>query len=241
MEKESLINLGLTDGEAKVYLALISLGSSTVGPIVKESKVAYSNIYEILNRLIEKGLVSFIIKEKTKHFQAISLNKLNEYLENKEKNLIKERELLNELIPKLEKLQSKKEKQEAEIFLGLQGIKTAYERILENSENEEWLFFYVAEENYKETDNFYSRIYNKFKSIKAKGIASIEYKKSKFIKQTHFKMKFVYFPTPGNIDIYKDKTLIISWQEPLAILITSKDISNKFRDYFNSVWKVAKP
>jgi sugar-specific transcriptional regulator TrmB len=70
MESIELTKLGLTEGEAKVYLALLKLGSSTVGPIVKKSKVAYSNIYEVLERLISKGLVSFIKKEKTKYFQA---------------------------------------------------------------------------------------------------------------------------------------------------------------------------
>ena len=240
MEKEKLISLGLTDGEAKVYLALIKLGSSTVGPIVKESKVAYSNIYEILNRLIEKGLTSFIIKEKTKHFQAASPKKLYEYLENKEKKLAKEKESLNKLIPELENLQSRKEKQEAEIFLGLKGMKTAYERLFENSkEREEYFFFYISQEKYDEmADAFYTRIYQKFKKLNTKGIAATQYKNSKFIKKTKIKMKFVNFPVPGNIDIFQDKLLLTSWQEaPLAILITSKDISNKFKEYFNSVWK----
>ena len=61
---QNLVNLGLTEGEAKVYTALLGTGSSTVGPIVKASGVASSNIYDILERLIEKGLVSFIIKSK---------------------------------------------------------------------------------------------------------------------------------------------------------------------------------
>ena len=57
----------LTEGEAKVYEALLFLGSSTVGPIVTRSKVSYSNIYEVCDRLTAKGLVSHIVKEKTKH------------------------------------------------------------------------------------------------------------------------------------------------------------------------------
>jgi len=237
MEKQSLINLGLTDGESKVYLSLLKLGSSTVGPIVKQANIAYSNIYDILDRLLEKGLISFIIKEKTKHFQAVSPSKLYEYLEKKETKLEKEKSSLKKLIPELEQLQSSKSKQEAEIFLGLKGIKTAYERMLENpDEKEEWLFFYVDEGQI--TDDFYARMYSKFKKIKMKGIANIEYRKSKFIKKTHFQMKYVNFPIPGTIDIYKDYLLFITWSEnPMGILITSKDISNKFKEYFYSIWK----
>jgi sugar-specific transcriptional regulator TrmB len=37
-----LIQLGLTNGEARVYLSLLKLGSSKVGSIVKDSRVSYS-------------------------------------------------------------------------------------------------------------------------------------------------------------------------------------------------------
>ena len=47
-EYYELLKVGLTDGETKVYLALSEIGSSTVGPIVKKSGIAYSNIYDVL-------------------------------------------------------------------------------------------------------------------------------------------------------------------------------------------------
>lgn len=241
MKKQELINLGLTDGETKAYLALLKLGSSTVGPIVKQANVAYSNIYEILDRLLEKGLISFIIKEKTKHFQAIDPSKLYEFVERKEKDLEKEKISLKKLIPELKKIQNQSSKQEAEIFLGLKGIKTAYERILEDTDKkEEWLFFYI-EEGKEIADKFYTRVYSKFRKIPAKGIANKEYQKSEFIQKTHFKIKYVDFPIPGNIDIFKDKLLFISWSHtPTVILITSKDMAQKFKKYFYSIWKIGK-
>ena len=231
------MNLGLTNGEAKVYLALTKLGSSTVGPIVKEAKVAYSNIYEILNRLLEKGLISFIIKERTKYFQVTNFSRLYEYLENKRSEIEKEDLSLKKLIPNLEKLQSSKEKQEAEIFIGFNGVKTAYERLTENNDDKEYLFFYIAEEHYEELDKFWMRLYNKFKNVKVKGIANIKYKESKFIKKTNYKMKYVNFPIPGNIDIHEDKVLFTSFKgAPLAVLISSRDIADKFKEYFHSIW-----
>ena len=89
MYKEKLEELGLTSGESKVYEALLVLGPSTVGPVVKKSNVAYSNIYEILNRLLDKGLVSFIVKQKTKYFQAEDINRIKDYLVLQEKELEK--------------------------------------------------------------------------------------------------------------------------------------------------------
>src|SRR3989344_2186615 len=86
-ETKELENIGLTKGEAKVYLALIELGSTTVGPLVKKANVAYSNIYEILNRLVDKGLVSYIVKSKTKYFQAASPKSFSDYFNKKEQEL----------------------------------------------------------------------------------------------------------------------------------------------------------
>ena len=91
MYTDTLQELGLTEGEAKVYEALLTLGNSTVGPIVKESGVAYSNAYEILERLMEKGLVSYNLKEKTKFFQAAEPTRLREYLEKQEEQTVLQR------------------------------------------------------------------------------------------------------------------------------------------------------
>jgi len=52
----ALREIGLTEGEAKAYFALVTLGQSSVGPIVEKSGVTASKVYIILDRLIEKGI-----------------------------------------------------------------------------------------------------------------------------------------------------------------------------------------
>ena len=241
---QELQKIGLTEGEAKVYLALSELGSSTVGPIVKESKVAYSNIYDILNRLIDKGIVSFITKNKTKHFQAAPPTNLLEYLNNKEKEITKQKASLKNVLSKIEKLQQGKQNQEAEIFLGIKGLKSAYEKLIENPDEEkEILFFNIYKKEYSEQfDLFYKSISDLSKNLKNRGIVNKDYKKSWFAKQAKFlKMKFVDFPIPGNIDILENKILIVSWQPTItAILIHSENIANTMRTYFDEVWEIAK-
>jgi sugar-specific transcriptional regulator TrmB len=80
MLEKDLESFGLTTGEAKAYLALMTLGPSTVGPIAKKSSISYSKIYEVLQRLIEKGLVSSTTKEKTRHYQAVPPSRIIEFL-----------------------------------------------------------------------------------------------------------------------------------------------------------------
>ena len=243
-ETFDLLRIGLTEGEAKVYLALSELGSSTVGPIVKKSRVAYSNIYDILNRLTEKGIVSFIIKQKTKYFQAAPPSNLIEYLNNKEKEILLQKQSLKKALPDLEKLQESKIKQEAEVFLGKKGLRSAYEKLYKNlKKSEEALFFYIHESEYAETSNlFYNSITDIVKQTKNRGIANKEYKKSWFAKKAfHLNMRFIDIPLPGNIDIINDKVLFVSWSGGItSVLIHSKEIANNLRNYFNEVWKLTK-
>ncbi len=239
-EMFNLLKIGLTEGEAKVYLALSELGSSTVGPIVKKSRVAYSNIYDILNRLIDKGIVSFIIKNKTKHFQAASPANLVDFLDKKEKQISEQKQSLQKIIPNLEKLQELKTKQEAEIFLGKKGLRTAYEKLLKNTtKDNKLLFFYIHEEKYGEESNlFYNSITELSQKAKSRGICNKDYKKSWFAKKAKFlTMKFTDIPMPGNIDIVKDKVLIVSWRDTIfSILIHSQSFADSLRDYFEHMW-----
>ncbi|MFH1850297.1 MAG: helix-turn-helix domain-containing protein [archaeon] len=237
-----LTRIGLTEGEAKVYLALSKIGSSTVGPVVKESGVAYSNIYEILNRLIGKGIVSFIVKSKTKYFQAASPRNLIGYLKKKEDELATQKTTLKEILPQLESFQEISEKPEAEVFVGKKGLKTAYEKLLVKEGGSELLFFYIHKKRYaRESDLFYFSILDLLNNVPMRGITnglsrqSVFFQKIKILNQ-----RYVDFPIPGNIEVCNNRVLLVSWGEQvISVLINSKDLADNLRAYFNNVWKIA--
>jgi HTH-type transcriptional regulator, sugar sensing transcriptional regulator len=81
---DDLIRLGLTSGEARVFLSLLKLGSAKVGQIIKDSQVSYSKVYDVLNRLSSKGLVSHIIRGNVKYFNAVEPYRLEEYIKRRE-------------------------------------------------------------------------------------------------------------------------------------------------------------
>lgn len=247
IEKE-LQGLGLTKGEANAYLAMLELGSSTVGPIAKKAGISYSKIYEVLQRLIDKGIVSFIVRDKTRYYRAVEPSFLVNFLDRQELEIEKNRKKLNEIIPELEKhLNSGGEKQEAEIFVGAKGIRTANEIMFDGAKRKDSAsFFYVYKENFSEVINeFYYGIssFYKNKGILFKGIGSKEWVRSEYVKKTksYIDARYVDFPLPGTIDIYKDFVLEVSWGEkPVGILIHSKEIADNYRNYFDEVWKQAK-
>ena len=127
MNLSPLKEAGLTNGEIKVYLALLEIGSSTIGPILAKSGITKSMIYRILEKLIKKGLVSYITKEKTKHYQATQPNKLLDYIDSKEKQLKKNKNKIQEMIPQLILKQKTAKKSEANLYEGFKGLTTAFE------------------------------------------------------------------------------------------------------------------
>src|SRR3989338_1497995 len=184
MQIKQLTEIGLTDGEARVYTSLLSLGSTTVGPLVKKSGIAYSNIYEVLNRLMKKGLASFALKSGTKYFQPASPENLLDYLEKKETEIKNQKAFLTEMMPKLKGLQQSVPDQEAEIFLGLKGLKAAYAKMISYYSGGEWFFFYSHKHAYAQmADRFYMSISKMMKPAdNVRAVVDNSAKQSKFIK-----------------------------------------------------------
>jgi HTH-type transcriptional regulator, sugar sensing transcriptional regulator len=247
IEKE-LEELGLTSGEARVYRALCVLHEATVGPIAKHSGVAYSKIYDVLERLIEKGLASFIVKGKTKYFQPAPPGRLYEYIEQKRKALDDSQRILDLVVPKLEKI-GITEQESVRIFKGFKGLLSAYEIMLQNaSEQEIVYYFYHHDERYsRRTIDFYINKPQFFelleKAFKEKKVIwrGVYTGKGVDPKLKFMAVKKVYVPIPGNIDLTKDYVLITSWEtEPQGILIQSKEVSRNLRRYFELLWKTTK-
>jgi sugar-specific transcriptional regulator TrmB len=247
MQEKIFEELGLTKGESKVYLYLLKAGISTTGPIVKNSAVAYSKVYEILERLLKKGLVSYIIRKKTKYYKALPPSRLKDYINQQKKALEIKDKRLQELLPKLINL-TQNNKISAEIYIGAKGLLTAYENLLENAKKEDTLkyFYSYTPETYKKINDFYYQLFPKIKKIGIafNAICNKNYKKIflKEIPPKFLKVKFVNFPVPSNIDIFKNKIIITAWKETLVgILIESAEIADSLEKYFDEIWKQPKP
>jgi predicted transcriptional regulator len=70
MQLEDLQELGLSNDEAKVYLALLELGSGYVSVIAKQANVHRVVCYKVLENLVAKGLVNQYSKDNIRHFSA---------------------------------------------------------------------------------------------------------------------------------------------------------------------------
>ena len=245
-EIKILEEFGLTEKESKIYLALLELGQSTSSDLIKKLDYYSKTVYELLEKLMKKGLVSYVIKSNIKYFEAVNPEKFLDILKEEENN-IKERENnIKEILPRLKQLREiNKEKQEVNIYYGKKGMKSVFEDTLK--ENNEILVFGGGGKS-KESLGPYYKLWNKIRAknkIKLKLLwnEDLRIKKDEIKDLDLVELKFLpkEFENPAPAMIYKDKVAITVWsEEPIATLIKSKEINKSFRDYFNLLWKIAK-
>ncbi len=86
--KKILADTGLNQNEALVYLALNELGSSTVTKIADKCKIHRTNIYDSLQKLIDRGLASYFVREDVKYFETTDPENLLKLIKLKEAEII---------------------------------------------------------------------------------------------------------------------------------------------------------
>lgn len=248
MIKQSLKSIGLTDGEIKVYLALLETGSSSIGNIIKKSKISGSKTYEVLDRLIQKGLANFVTKNGVKYFEASSPNKILDYLNEKGEQIEEEKVSIQKIIPELLLKQNLSQKSEVKVFTGFEGLKTANEDIINSlKRGEEWLSMGLSEQPEKWETYFNKRQIERAKKgivhkhLLNEGYKSL-YQKRKKLPYTYFKFLPKDFEMPISTEIYGNKIIIMILirENPMAIMIESQEVANSFRKYFEHIWKTAK-
>jgi len=67
---EILADIGLGDSDARIYVALLELGESTVLPIAKKSGLQRTYCYDVLQRLVDRGLASYFVKNGRRRYAA---------------------------------------------------------------------------------------------------------------------------------------------------------------------------
>jgi len=231
-----LENIGLSKRESVCYIALLELGTSKVGEIINKTNIPSSKIYEVLNRLIEKGLVSYVIKGKVKYFQASHPQFLLNDIDEKRKKL-------NEMIPLLIQKSSKTNKQQVEVYEGQKAVFSLLTDLINNSKPKElYMVFSINEENKGENANTFFRnitLRRKERKLDVRILKNISYYKKE--KHTKVKIRFTNFNLPQGITIFRDNMIILSWGEnPIAIRVTSEIFSNEMKNFFLELWEKSK-
>ncbi len=232
MDTKALQQLGLTETESKVYLALLELGPSLAGQLSRKTGLHRRNIYDITERLIQKGIIGYILKNNRRFFEASSPERLKEIIEEKQKSL-------SEILPQLNELYNQaKEKQETNFYKGTEGLKTIFQDQLESKE----ILILGASSEAFEILPFYFKWYDKDRvkrRIKTRIIANKRFNKPIPLSEIRYLPE--KYANPLAINIWNDKVAIILWKAPpLAIVIKQQEIADSYKKYFELIWKMAK-
>ena len=238
MNTKILRKLGLDEKEVQVYLSLLRLGSTTASKISKETNIDRATCYRYLDSLMNKGLVSHVIQNNVKYFQSAHPEKILKDLKEKEKEFEK---ILPELV-NLSKLP--KEETTAKVYIGKDGLKTVLREILRNKQDH----LVLGDEGHFQDilPIFFEQFINECKRNKIN--ERILCTQSVFDKVKKFDYKYSTtkklpseISLPTTTLIYENKIVLFNWQSPYnAVVISNKNLTGAYRNYFELLWKLAK-
>jgi len=241
METEALEGLGLTRNEAIIYVTLLDLGKAHIGEIAEKTRMHRRTIYDCLERLEDRGLVSFVMEGKTRFFIAVNPQKLKEIVKEKEAKI-------ENILPKLFEIAKKsKEKTEVSVHKSKEGLKNIMEDIIK-TKPKEW-YSLTSSGKVKEILPFYEKQFHK-KRIKEKITLKIIFgknenavKRAKELKELNLtEVKFIdtEYVIPISLWVYNNKVAFMLWDSETGILIENRDTADTFKKYFAILWKISK-
>ncbi|MBU2101046.1 hypothetical protein KKG83_06905 [Candidatus Micrarchaeota archaeon] len=247
MGLEVLGRIGLTPNEIKIYDALVSLGSSQAGEIIKKTGLFRPRVYDALDRLIGKGLVSFVVINGVKNFQASNPQRLADYIEEKELELKELRETeVSSLIKALEKKRSLPAT-DIKVYMGFKGVKLVLDDMLNELKHGGSYVAFAGGQFKSKMGIYYEKFQNKKKlfTVKSKFLYDESMKEQKdILERTYGKWRFheKKYHSPTDLFIFNDKIIMTIWNaEPyFAICIKNEEVAKIYRDYFKLIWKISK-
>lgn len=249
MDTTVLKKLGLTDAETKVYLALIKIGSTTIGPVVDESKVSRSKIYHILDKLHKRGLITSIMKGQTNYYNAADPKKILDYIYYRKKELKDLEESASKLIPELESIQAFSGfRDEAEVYKGLEGVKAARDISLRVLKRGDIIRVFGSDKIAQDAMPAYWEEYHKKRTrlgIRGKYLMKESARKPlDKLKRTPGMIQIKYLPVtrPVYIDIFADYviTTVMVPGYYVAFVIRNQYIADYYIEWFDELWKDGK-
>lgn len=243
-----LQSVGFTKNESKIYISLLGKREIKVSEILKESNVGTGKIYDTLENMCSKGIISKITKNGIKYFSPSPPGKITELVLKKEREVEQIKENCRKLLPSLEKEFSKNPSQTSvEVYSGNNGLKSIINLISkEIKKNDKFQIFGASGKR----DAFMLNSWNHFAKelIKSKNckfyflMADSSYESRKGIellknKNCFFKEFSMFEFAP--LTIIGQFTIINDYLNSNHILIKSESISNSFREVFENIWNLS--
>jgi sugar-specific transcriptional regulator TrmB len=243
MYKETLENLGLSPNEAVIYESLIFLGRASISQISRKGNIHRRNIYDAINRLLEKGLVFQIFQKGENIYEAVNPEKLSEIIKEKEKDL-------NKILPGLSSLYNTQPIDEvAFIYKGLEGFKNYMRDMARVGE----ITYFIGAKGLWFTPEVPKHFLTNFKREMAKNKVRyytifdpvVAEKKPEYIEKVGGKHKILpkKYSTSGVCDIFGDYVVTFTnvkvgdfGEDGTIFVMKNKELAQNYKTWFKFMW-----
>lgn len=245
-------DLGLSQKEARVYLANLAMGPATVQQIADQSGIKRVTTYVILESLANLGLVSQTSQGKKTFFNAEDPVSLRRLLDKKEQEVKEQKQNFADLLPELKTLESlPSEAPSVKYYDNPEGIKSIMASFLAAHRSEGPIL------GISNLDQVYA-FFPEFQATSGNPARQQLGIKSRFVytsergpilkdsdKQKGRESRFLpsdKFPLNGDISIVGNHIVILALTgaKPIGITVESKEVADGLRQVFELAWEAAK-
>ena len=247
MDLPELKELSLTAGQIKVYEAILHTGIAGIQSIQEKTGLERRAIYDILNKLIEKGFTTYTEEKGHRKYQCTHPRNLKEVIEQKQNALNK---LQNKLPQITDLFLYNKPKIAAEVYRGNEAMKALLNEALEHkatywiggnsgveistTENMKRWFHHWMQKRADQKKFMYDLVdYGTY--LEGLKPAAIQIHKKNYYKYCALPKDLT---SPMVIIIFGNKVAQVLWsKQSFAFVLESKEIKDSFMKYFNHFWK----
>lgn len=239
-----LEDFGLNEKEARVYVALLPYRDIGSSKLIRATGLHGQFVYDALEKLQEKGLARHVIQNGRKKFSAQSPNRLL--------SLIEEKRLAAQSITKeLQNRFAGKHEQDFEVYQGEEAfIAHQMDLLRRQPEGHELVVFATQTEKYMFTMDKYgmSDDYEKLRIEKKISVRYIgaEAQRTRLVDMDKNRPLWTCRILPKqatgtmSLDIWANNITIITYSDPmLSFTLTSKEVANGYREFFEAVWALS--
>lgn len=243
---DNLINLGLSDIEARLYIWLVENIQTTGYEASKALKLPRGTAYTVLESLAQKGIVRSNIQNKKRVYipEAFSVWK---------KNIEEKQKITTDILPVLEKMVSfKNHNVDVRVYKGMTGLQKAWDEVIEHFEKRGVKTCYALSHGsqiYAIMPRYFHRwierrVANKTEAHLIYPFDDREAVISGKIAEPLAQYKFAQggaLAFSGDVTCGGKITAIFSFeneQEPHAVIIESEDITKIMTQWFRTMWHV---
>lgn len=243
MVLKELLNIGLSQKEAEVYLATLQLGHATVKKIAEKAEINRTTTYTHVRNLISRGLLTGLERNGKQYYLAEKPTKLQHYYEQQAMELQRRKDSLDKIMPELELLHNVDSSRPSVRFYGKDSMKLLQQEILKSRGDE-----YVTIYNHEKFKQYLNKSHlqellsqtNSYKHLYVAPIKVLDRKLHAFRNHEAFRIKFLPlrdFNFSCHLTVSDKETFIA--REHDALVIKDSFFSQTMKILFNAMWGMA--